>query len=365
MKKSLIFSLFAILFVACTRDGVEDVVVDAVVPDTIYATIETPSCRVQLNDRCETVWNKDDIIIVLSSNEYSLYRFNGKTGDYSGSFTKVGYGVAPGDKYRFDKSYAIYSQNSFEGYGSYSDGTPLLFASVQATQTYKKGSYGEHANIMFGGSEDGKNYQFTNILGYLRLSLTGNRKVSKITLSGNNNETIAGTLYFPTVDSSKHEWYSGQSSSIELDCGNGVALSTAPTSFYFALPPIIFNKGIKVSINFTDGTSYVQSTQKSIPIARNTIQPMKSFDTNPDSLDRREVVIYHSGEYIIAPTLDNAVTGEINWGDGNVSFFNEFTSYDFTDGAMSHIIKIDVAGATAVEFESCEGISKVDLSNFR
>lgn len=365
MKKSLVFSLLAIFFVACTRDEVENVVVDAVAPDTIYASIDTPSCRVQLNDRCETVWTKNDVITVISSNEFAIYRFNGKTGDYSGSFTKIGYGTTPSKQYRFDKSYAIYSNETFVGYGAFSDGTPILFTTVQPTQTYKKGSYGEHANIMFGSSGDGKNYQFKNVLGYLRLSLMGNRKVSKITLSGNDNETIAGVFYFPTIDSSKHEWHSGQSSSIELDCGDGVTLSTTPTSFYFVLPPMTFKKGIKVTINFTDGTSYVQTTQKSIPIERNVVQPMKSFDTNPDSLDRREVVVYHSGEYIVVPALENAVTGEINWGDGNVSFFNEFTSYDFTDGNLSHTIKIDVTGATAVEFESCEGISKVDLSNFR
>ena len=363
MVKSIFLSLLAILLAACTRDKVEDVMVNIDSEDTVYASIDAPECRVELNDKCQTVWTKDDEIMVVSANEYSLYRFNGNTGDRSGSFKKIGYGNPPSASIKFgNKSYALYG--NYSSYGAYSNGTPVLFTEIQSQQTYKEESYGLYANAMVGTSEGDNNFIFKNLLGYLRLSVTGNRSISKITLMGNDKEIISGIIYFAITDFSQFTWRANTSSSIVLDCGAGVALSAEPTSFYFVVPPMTFQKGFTVTIDFTDGTSYTQTTSKAISIERNTIQPMKTINTNPDSIEYKEVTIDHTGEYIITPLLENAISGSIDWGDGEVSLFNKFSSHDFVDKKSSHTIKIEVVGATAIELESCEGVSKIDLSNF-
>ena len=38
--------------------------------------------------------------------------------------------------------------------------------------------------------------------------------------------------------------------------------------------------------------------------------------------------------------------------------------YYYLDGAASHVISIKTAETTHFEMDSCEGISKIDLSNF-
>ena len=365
MRRYLIVAMLAAMFVACTTDKTTDLEVNVGVPDVVYASIGEAECRVQLNDKCQTVWTKDDLIFVFSKTETSLYKFNGKTGDREGSFTLSGSAEPLGDGYKFDgKWFAIYDYYNFTGYGGFSDGTIVLFSEIQSVQTYLKNSYGLHANIMFGTSDDGKNYEFRNLLGYLRLSITGVKNVSKITVVGNDKEVLSGEFYFPTSAYESHQWYDKKSTSITLDCGSGVALTTTPTNFYFAMPPITLAKGLTVTVTFTDGTTYTQTTSKRVVIERNTIQPMATFNTNIDAADYCEVTIYHTGEFIEVPTFDNAVSGEINWGDGTVSLFNKFTTYDFTDGKESHTIRAEVIGATAVELKSCEGVSKIDLSNF-
>lgn len=361
MKKSFVLLLLMIVSVACTNDNVQDVAVSVGEGEKIYASISAPECRVQLNDGRETVWTAGDQILVVSQDEYALYGFDGNTGDKSGSFTKQQSFAAPSDSYLFDKSYALYS---FEGYGAFADGTPALFSRVQSTQSYMKNSYGLMANAMVGSSEDGVNYTFKNVLGYLRLSLVGNKSVSKITVSGNAEEIISGIFYFSIKDFNTLAWYDEKTSAITLDCGAGVALSSAPTPFYFVLPPMTFEQGIRVNVEFTDGTSYTHATKKQIVIERNTIQPMAAFDADVDENDYSQLVINHTGRYIDAPLFVGAVSGEVDWGDGNTSLLHEFLSYDFLDGKESHVVSFKVLGAESFELQSCEGVSTIDLSNF-
>lgn len=363
MKRYFILVLLATMFVACTTDTTEDVVLN-VEEDVIYASIDEPECRVQLNDKCQTVWTAKDEIVVFNVNEFALYQFTGKTGDRSGSFQRVGSGNAPGSSYKFDKYYALYDYDNYRGLGAFSDGTPALFSNIPAVQDYLKDSYALHANIMVGTSEDGKDYKFHNLLGYLRLSITGNKAVSQIDIKGNDGETLAGVFYFPTIDTSVHGWYEDETTTITINCGSGVALSSTPKSFYAVVPPIELKQGLSVEITFTDGTKYKQSTSKNIRFERNTIQPMATFNTSVEVSDYCEAIIYYTGESVVVPFFNGAVSGDINWGDGNSSFFDEFTTYDYTDGAASHTIKAKVLGATSIEMESCEGVSKIDLSNF-
>ena len=363
MRNYFILVLLATMFVACTSDQTEDVAL-SVEEDVIYASIDEPECRVQLNEKCQTVWTKRDQIVVFNVNEFALYEFTGKTGDRSGSFTRVGSGTAPGSSFKFDQYYALYDYDTYAGLGMFGDGTPALFSKILSTQAYMENSYALHANVMVGKSEDGKNYKFRNLLGYLRLSITGNKSVSKIVVSGNDRETLAGTFYFPTTDMSAIGWYENETTTITIDCGSGVALSAAPKLFYVVVPPIELKNGLTVEVVFTDGTKYKQSTNNRVLFERNTIQPMATFATDIDETDYCEVVILHSGEYIVAPVFNGAVSGEIDWGDGVTSYFNKFTTYDYTDGAATHTIKAKVLGATSFEMESCEGVSKIDLSNF-
>lgn len=359
MQRTLIGALAALILTACSTDTTET-------PDLntqdIYASIApTLTTRVELNDQKQTVWTTGDQIVVHGPENMRLYEFNGETGDRNGTFTHIGnFNVTDyATKYACDRYYAyIYEGSATIGTAS---GTPVLFMNAQATQSYKKESYGVGDNPILGTSDDGTNFSFQNMLGYLRLSITGDQAVQTITLTGNNNEVIAGQLYTP-INNIPTIFWNTKGTTITLDCGEGVQLTDTPTEFYIVVPPVTFTKGFTVTLNLTDGTIFPKSTSKAVTIERNTIQPMKHFATGGD-VQWQIVTLYHTGTQVAAPLLNNA-TGYIEWGDGTTSILGEVTSFDYTDGAASHTITVKAANASTVELNSCAGITKLDLSNF-
>ena len=364
----------AALLASCAQDAAVDEPRMESAMNKIYATIDDSEyansdddTRVELNDKKQTVWTAGDKITVFYSEDVEVWQFDGNTGDRSGSFSYLGgYGYKnPNINYK-NKYYALYLADLTIAY--YNDGTPAFTTTVPSVQYYKNQSYGLNTNAMLGVSSDGKNYKFMNLLSYLRLSLTGDKVIKKIELTNNadSNSAICGTLYvnidgsvFWRTDAGNH------SNTITLDCGDGVQLSSTPTDFYFTLPAVELSNGISVMVTFTDGTVFPKSTSKSITLERNTIQPMKCFDTGGE-VAWQTVSILHSGSKIYAPYFygSSALTGYIYWGDDYMSDVNSVTSYTYEDGAASHAITVKAMGATAIEIDNCQGISEIDLTNF-
>lgn len=355
------------MFAACTEDHIEEVVNNNAEADKIYATIaetEGDDTRVELNEKRQTVWNAGDKIFVYCNSYFREYTFDGKTGDRSGSFSHTGNYGAPDSNaiVNYDKYYAVHL-NTLK-YNWFPDGSPIFYTNLPATQSYKKNSYGTDTNAMLGTSTDGENFTFKNLYGYLRLSLTGGKVIKSIEISGNANETLAGEI---KVDKEAQfiGWSQNQSTAITIDCGSGVMLTDVPTNFYVTLPPITFESGISVKVNFTDGTSYPKSTSKQVVISRNTIQPMATFNTGGE-IKWQVVTIEHTGSKISAPTLSgsSAISGYIYWGDGNSADVNSLASYVYEDGQQSHSVTVKSLNATIISFDGCEGITEIDLSNF-
>lgn len=351
--------------VACTEADIDEATNNAMVADKIYATIDETECddtRVELNERKQTVWTKGDEIFTFSDGEVYIWDFDGNTGDRSGSFTRqsnhytfVNNGII------FDQTYAVYLADL--RISSFSDNSPAFFATLTSEQSYKEHSYGLKTNAMLGTGPDGKNFKFKNLFGYLRLSLTGDKMVKSIKVSGNNGENLAGQVY---ID--KHAnvgLYSPESTWITLDCGDGVQLSDKPTDFYITMLPQTLSKGISVVVTFTDDTVFPKSTTKSITIERNTIQPMSTFNSSGD-VEWQTATIKHSGErvgwiYIYGAT---SLSGYIYWGDGYMSDINSTTSYVYDDDYAEHTITVKALDATHLQILDCTGISEIDLSNF-
>ncbi len=374
MRKSVIFLMLATLFAACTKDRTEDV---ALTDGTkIYATIadmEGADGRVQLNDKKQTVWNAGDSIYVHHQTEGLLtYQFDGKDGDRSGSFTYVAT-----DAYDFstlfpanNKYYAFYAPESLCGWVRFTDGAPAVGAFIAQKVQYEPDSYAIGANLMIAESSVPDQFTFENALGYLRLSLKGTKKVKQVFVQGNSNEYMCGDYVVDLTNIDRQLWY-GQMVGVGyyqvIDCGEaGVQLSQTPTDFYYVLPPMSFNAGISIQVDFTDGTSYVKSTNKVIPIARNTIQPMAVLDVNAQEEDPVQFIfIYHTGSVVSAPYLEGVgLDGIIMWGDGNTSLLNEVTSYSYQDDEQMHTVAVESVNATSMSLKDFTGITKIDLSNF-
>lgn len=366
MRKALLLTctLFAILFVGCTQNDIDHSMVTSDGP-RLYAHIEEETdSRVQLNTNLKTVWNHGDEILVLGDQRLESWVFNGADGSRNAQFD---FNFAD-DYYDVDFSdrlYAHYPLNNHGGMGIFEDGTPALFLYVLDYQEYTKGSYDPKSNNMIGESEDGSHFYFKNMLGYLRISLVGEGAVKSITLSGNNDEYIAGLRYYALPDTSLSDWYDEVYTSIVLDCGNGVALSSEPTDFYFALAPTTFDDGINIEVEMSDGTISYRSTTKFINVARNTIVPMQTLNID-GNLEWQSVMVTYNAKEITAPTIEgtSSLFGYIYWGDDTNDSINSESSHVYYDNQTTHTLTIEVINATAVEFSDCSGITDIDFSNF-
>jgi hypothetical protein len=362
MSKRCIFILVSILLFSCVQHETDDLVAPS--SDKIYATIDTLGTKVQLNNLLQTVWTKNDVIIVNGPDNYAYYKFDGETGDRTGTFSKCSQDYNYPKPYPFDKYYALYSESGFSGW-SYSNSKMYFFMNFPATQKYLPHSYGLEANMMLGVSDDGVNYTFKNLMGYLKLSITGDKVIRSIELSGNNNENLCGQYYFNMNDVYNLYLYQEGSGTLTLDCGEaGVPLSDQPSDFYFVVPPTSFEKGISVNITFTDGSMYPQSTTNPVDILRNTIQPMGAISTS--DVVWQTVLIQHSAESFSVPTLigSSSVSGYVYWGDGNFSMLSQSVKYVYQDSEPLHNVTVKSKNATIFKMSSCEGVSIIDFSKF-
>ena len=367
MKKLLFCALLATMWTACSKDQTVTEY-NSEAPASIYASIDEENeaaSRVQLNEQKQTVWTANDELVVFHSQKIHQYQFAGKTGDrqgtfnYAGSYNTTGYEIPQVDGY-----YALYHSQKSPSWGFFSSGEAALFFNVPAEQNYLDSSYGVYSNAMVGTSSNGTNFSFRNLCGFLRLSIEGSGVVKSIELQGNNNEVLAGNYYFAVSNPLQLTAYDELSQKLTLNCGDGVALSSTATDFYFSMPPVDFTKGFTATIILADGTAYPQSTNKSISIRRNQIQPMAAFEINDG--EWQTVTIHHTGETVAAPWLftrrGTVATGFISWGDGAISMFNAVTNHLYSDDLPSHTVLVKGQEATGFVIQSLDGISEIDLS---
>lgn len=363
MKRIFIFTLLVTMFTACMQDSITEVDNKSPKQKCIYATFEEDT-RVELNEKKQTVWTEGDKIVLYANGRHEAWGFMGKTGDRGGSFSYLGYYSGVPEFDFGDKCFAFYSCDNYGGFAYFTDtGEPAIFYYVRAEQQYKPNTYDPLSNAMIGVSDDGENFTFRNLMGHLRLSLTGDKCVEKITLRGNQNEILNGKRYVKYDNTDVSNWYSGYTAITTLTC-NGIQLTNKPTEFYFTLAPTYFGNGISVEVHFTDETMYPIRTTKEVLIERNTIQPMATVDTG--NIEWQTITIQHRGDTAYTPMLyglSNMVSYTY-WGDGFMTNNNTGSSYVYSDGLDTHEITIKSQNATYLYLGSCEGISEIDLSNF-
>lgn len=155
-------------------------------------------------------------------------------------------------------------------------------------QTYQapKGdnpTFAEATAPMIAYSTDGSNYTFKNVMGTLKVDLTGTGKISKLVLTDNNSGAMLYGTATVSVSGEAHNepvaTFTGGGNKLTLDC-NGVELDAVnATSFYFVVPVgTLGTNGFKIDvydmayqINSTIDRSYVSGNI----IQRNVISSMK------------------------------------------------------------------------------------------
>ena len=288
MKKLLLFAAAATMLAACTTDTTEDVA-QIVVPDCLQVSIADEESRMQLSNE-KTVWTAGDKVSVFyKSDANQCWKFNGKTGDRSGTLSCVSQGTATA---KMEKVVIVYPYS--ESY-MITPSSGNIEAKLPAVQKYLHGSYGLESSPMI---SSGYYTQFAlkNVYGWLKLQLSGTGTITKITLKGNNDEQLAGDMYInaddatvtlasASVDNDDNQETGGTLvfedsivKEVELDCDGGVDLSGADvTPFYIALPPTVFKQGFTATLHFDNGMQKEISTSKKVEITRNHIVPMEEL----------------------------------------------------------------------------------------
>ncbi len=288
MKILRVLALAAILFAACDSVTTEEVhnqnVVEIEAPEHLSAEISGVA-RTYVGPNNYLRWTEGDEISYFPGVTCNIqYRFDGKTGDNSGSFTRVSDKLVTGNA--LVNTYSLYPYNSAT---SMSD-EGIIGYTFPAEQLYAKNSFGLGANVMMAVTEGKYDYvlRFKNVGGYLKLKLYGEASISKIVLRGNNNEPLAGAA---TITGSPDEdpvvaMDASATKELTLNCGTGVALGNSAdtaTEFWFVLPETIFSKGITIVATDTNGNIVEKATSNSITVERNHIQPMQAIEFKVES----------------------------------------------------------------------------------
>ena len=281
-------------------------------PEVIYATVDDES------DDAETrtvvsgqsvLWNTGDAVsLFLGETHNAKYQYNGEDRKAYAAFEldEENTGVSGS---AVSLPLAVYPYSSATSYKS-ANTVEVNFPTVQ---TYAENSFGRGANVMVGVGEsaDDNNLYFRNACGYLVIKLKGEGvTVKSITLTALGGEKIAGKgLITASNDAAPVVAMTDEgSSTITLNCGQGVALGANATEFWFAMPPVTFSEGFKIHVVPTKGLAFEIQTSKQVEITRKDIQPMAALQYTPNtqlpnqvlytrSDDKKDPVTFYSGGY--------------------------------------------------------------------
>ncbi len=369
MKRLLLFVFAVFAFAACTQDAIEEAsrpVFDEA-PEFLTVGFEGNDTRIELNALQKTVWTEGDFVSVFyRSDSNRKWQYQGVTGERTGDLKQV-YDPNNASK-QHNKTIVVYpySEDYWLNTESYS-----LEAMLPTTQHYHEGSYGVGDNLMVAQSEF---TQFTlkSVCGWIKIQLTGDGEVVKsVTVRGNDGEQVAGLVYVNTESAAltlAAECGEADDNgnvggnlvfddaifrSVTLDCGEGVVLSEDATTFYIALPPQTFAKGVTVKVECDNYMPMTLSRTESLTIKRNHIQPMAVVEH-----DAQEVIPNNEIHYTATEKVEPYKTGVDIFGANIVSH-----TFDSTTGKGAITFDGDVTTIGDGAFYNCGSLTSVTMPN--
>lgn len=357
MNKYLSILFAAALFASCAKDIAPENEGFPVFKAGFENGFET---KTYLNESLLNRWNADDRVSIFVGNTYNQqYKFEGKTGANSGSFSQVeNPGFFSGAKLEANYSVYPYSENtsiSEEGVVSFE------FPSVQS---YEPNSFGVGANTMVAVTENTSDMflLFKNICGYLKVSLYGDAVIKSVSVQGNGGEIIAGegTVTASSSDVPSVTMSASGGNVVSIDCGEGVqleALSETATDFYFVIPPVKFSQGITITAVGVDGKVFEKSTKASFSILRNKIQrlPAAKYEGG------RKGNITFADANFKAYCVENFDTN----GDGEISYAEAEVVKSIDCAGRSIVTMNEIQYFTSLEKLYCEknALTYLDISH--
>lgn len=189
------------------------------------------------------------------------------------------------EKAEFEGSIAFSS--SYHAFYPYSadlrDSCGVFVFNLPQVQKYIRGTFDPNAAPMAAKASAGEELQFKNLCGILALQLKGSGSVKSITFMGRDEMgqpmNVAGgfEVNMLTDDYPNLKVKSNQKSSVTLECGEAVALSSASdTPFYLVLPPATYSS-FMVLITMADGKVMIKEGTKPLTIKRSDIANASSL----------------------------------------------------------------------------------------
>ena len=356
-------------------ESVQDIMSSESAP-IFEAGFEDAPTRTLIDENVKMLWSADDEISVFYHNTFNRrYRFDGDTGDNSGTFShEASSEINKGSE--LATNYAVYPYSKDTSIAA--DGTISIM--LPAVQEYAQNSFGVGANTMVAVTESMDDYflSFKNLCGYLKLKLYGDVIVKSIKLRGENNEPIAGAATITAEYGKTPTLTMGDdaTSTITLDCGGGVKLGETEemaTEFWIVVPPTNFEKGFNISVEGVDGGECFSMTTKARSIERNTVLPMMakaSFVaeyTNPSP----NAIWYTTtdGKAIDNPNAkfgDTIISNTYKDGRGVILFDNDITQ--IPNGAFSGNKKLSsitmpssITEIGSYAFSGCSSITSINI----
>ena len=289
MKRLL--TLLALVLCSCAETFVGEEIArpnNENLSDLTAAFAEEDNTRTYIEEGKYLRWHEDDRLTAFYGNTLNRqYKFNGATGDNSGTFSLVPDGML-GTGNAFDHIYALYPYNA----DARITDEGVISLTLPAEQTYAENSFGRGANTMIAVTENLEDtfLAFKNACGYLKLKLYNaeGTTIKSIEVKGNSGERLAGaaTATIAFGEAPMLAMADDATTSVTLDCGEGVALGTTAetaTEFWVTLPATTFAEGLTITATDTEGGVFEKSTTNEVIIERNHIQPMAAFEfINPN-----------------------------------------------------------------------------------
>ena len=324
-------------------------------------------------------WHEDDRLTAFYGNTLNRqYKFNGATGNNSGSFSYV-----PSDNLEtgnaIDRIYAVYP---YDETTTITDNGQISLI-LPAVQTYAENSFGRGANTMLAATKNVEDtfLAFKNACGYLKLKLYNaeNATIKSIEVKGNGEEKIAGaataTIAFGEVP--QLTMADDAATTIMLDCGDGVALGTTAetaTEFWVVVPEITFEGGITITVTDTEGGIFEKSTTKEVVIERNTVQPMAVLEATFKKLGPANNEIWYTATKKVVPYKTDVFGANIEsneWdeatGEGVITFDGEVTTIGDSAFESCNLTSVTIPDSVVeigeFAFYACKGLTSVTIPN--
>lgn len=344
MKKSVILlAIVTIGLSSCYKQESEEIIVSKDLFTTSFEEFDAPTKTALASNRA-VLWSAGDRVAVFQgstiADEYSVS--SASAGKSNGTLEYVGNDAQgtgdfnAGIEIPCNVAYYPYSRNLSLS-GSYLDADGVYRVSntvIPGTQVYTPNSFsnGSFPMVAVTDNESDFNLKFKNVLGVLKLQLTGTQIVKSIEVKGNLEEPLAGSATVTVFSDNQRPQISleGGNSSVKLYCGEGVQLNEHKvTEFMIALPPTKFTNGFTVCIADAQEDLYKISTNVANEVKRSSIlvMPPVSLEDKDPYVDDRYGKYSMGYEEVLTGIYENIVS--MNWSNqffdpGSAEFVRAF-----------------------------------------